>query len=170
MRQKSTNDLNQELMAQPNLDKYITENETHFTDVDISAFLLELYERCRLSKAELARQAGMSEVYLHQIFSGRRKPSRDRLLCLCAGLEAGLEDIQQLLKQAGYAPPLPQAEAGRHHHPRHPFSHAAERDERQAVFRERKDAFLRGDTAPPPARRFLVFSHPLIKRKNFCAI
>ena len=70
MRQKSTNDLNQELMAQPNLDKYITENETHFTDVDISAFLLELYERCRLSKAELARQAGMSEVYLHQVFSG----------------------------------------------------------------------------------------------------
>lgn len=107
MRQKSTNDLNQELMAQPNLDKYITENETHFTDVDISAFLLELYERCRLSKAELARQAGMSEVYLHQIFSGRRKPSRDRLPCLCAGLEAGLEDIQRLLKQAGYAPLYP---------------------------------------------------------------
>jgi len=49
----------------------------------------------------------MSEVYLHQVFSGRRKPSRDRLLCLCAGLEAGLEDIQRLLKQAGYAPLYP---------------------------------------------------------------
>lgn len=107
MRQKSTNDLNQELMAQPNLDKYITENETHFTDVDISAFLLELYERCRLSKAELARQAGMSEVYLHQTFSGRRRPSRDRLLCLCIGMELELEDIHALLKQAGYAPIYP---------------------------------------------------------------
>ena len=107
MRQKSTNDLNQELMAQPNLDKYITENETHFTDVDISAFLLELYERCRLSKAELARQAGMSEVYLHQVFSGRRKPSRDRLLCLCIGMGAGLENVQQLLKRVGYAPLYP---------------------------------------------------------------
>ena len=104
MRHKSTNDLNQELMAQPNLDKYITENETHFTDVDISAFLLELYERCRLSKAELARQAGMSEVYLHQVFSGRRKPSRDRLLCLCIGMKATLEETQELLKQVGYAP------------------------------------------------------------------
>ena len=107
MRHKSTNDLNQELMAQPNLDKYITENETHFTDVDISAFLLELYERCRLSKAELARQAGMSEVYLHQVFSGRRKPSRDRLLCLCIGMDAGLEAVQQLLKRVGYAPIYP---------------------------------------------------------------
>ena len=45
----------------------------------------------------------MSEVYLHQVFSGRRKPSRDRLLCLCIGLEATLEETQQLLKRATYA-------------------------------------------------------------------
>ena len=32
----------------------------------------------------------MSEVYLHQVFSGRRSPSRDRLLCLCLGLAVSL--------------------------------------------------------------------------------
>ena len=53
---------------------------------------------------ELARRAGMSEVYLHQVFSGRRKPSRDRMLCLCIGMGASLEETQQLLKQVGYAP------------------------------------------------------------------
>ena len=99
MRQKSTDDLSQELMSQPNLDQYITENEAHFTDADISAFLTKLYERCSLSKAELARRTGMSEVYLHQVFSGRRRPSRDRLLCLCIGMDAGLEAVQQLLKR-----------------------------------------------------------------------
>ena len=72
MREKSTGNLSQELMSQPNLDQYITENETYFTDLDISAFLMQLYEKCSLSKAELARQAEMSEVYLHQVFSGRR--------------------------------------------------------------------------------------------------
>ena len=107
MRQKSTDDLSQELMSQPNLDQYITENEAHFTDADISAFLTKLYERCSLSKAELARRTGMSEVYLHQVFSGRRKPSRDRLLCICLGLEATLDEVQRLLKQAGYAPLYP---------------------------------------------------------------
>lgn len=107
MREKSTDDLSQELMEQPNLDRYITENEAYFADVDISAFLAELYERCGLSKAELARRAGMSEVYLHQAFSGRRKPSRDRLLCLCIGMEAGLEETQLLLRQAGCAPIYP---------------------------------------------------------------
>lgn len=107
MREKSTDDLSQELMEQPNLDRYITENEAYFADVDTSAFLAELYERCGLSKAELARRAGMSEVYLHQVFSGRRKPSRDRLLCLCIGMEASLEETQLLLRQVGYAPIYP---------------------------------------------------------------
>ena len=44
-----------------------------------------------------------SEVYLHQVFSGRRTPSRDRLVSLCVGLGASLEELQQILKQAGYA-------------------------------------------------------------------
>ena len=104
MREKTTDDLSQELMSQPNLDQYITENEAYFADTDISAFLAGIYEKCGLSKAALARRSGMSEVYLHQVFSGRRKPSRDRLLCLCIGMKATLEETQELLKQVGYAP------------------------------------------------------------------
>lgn len=107
MRERSTDDLSQELMSQPDLDQYITENEPYFVDVDITVSLAELYGRCGFSKAELARRAGMSEVYLHQVFSGRRKPSRDRLLCLCIGMEASLEEVQQLLKQVGCAPIYP---------------------------------------------------------------
>lgn len=107
MRKKSTDDLSQELMSQPNLDQYITENEAYFTDVDMSVFLSRLYDRCGFTKAELARRSGMSEVYLHQVFSKRRKPSRDRLLCVCIGMGAGLEEIQELLRRAGYAPIYP---------------------------------------------------------------
>ena len=107
MREKTTDDLSQELMSQPNLDQYITENETYFADTDISAFLAGLYEKCGLSKAALARRSGMSEVYLHQVFSGRRKPSRDRLLCLCIGMSAKLEEANLLLKGMGYAPVYP---------------------------------------------------------------
>ena len=45
----------------------------------------------------------MSEVYLHQVFAGRRKPSRDRLICLCIGLGATLEETQKLLERAACA-------------------------------------------------------------------
>lgn len=45
----------------------------------------------------------MSEVYLHQVFSGHRTPSRSRLICLCYGLSVSMEQAQALLRQSGYA-------------------------------------------------------------------
>ena len=107
MREKSTDDLKQELMEQASLDQYITENEAYFVETDLTEVLAKLYEKCGFSKAELARRAGMSEVYLHQVFSGRRRPSRDRLLCLCISMETSLEETQQLLKRVGYPPLYP---------------------------------------------------------------
>lgn len=107
MGSKSTGDLRQELMEQPNLGAYIHDNQEQFSDSSVLTLLSDLFNRKKCSKAELARQAGISEVYLHQVFSGRRKPSRDRLLCICAGLEASLEETQQLLRQADYAPLYP---------------------------------------------------------------
>lgn len=104
MQEKSTDDLNQELMDQPDIDSYLKENEVYFFQKDMTDLLSELFEKRDISKAALARKAGMSEVYLHQVFSGRRKPSRDRLICLCVGLEAELDETQRLLKQAAYAP------------------------------------------------------------------
>ena len=49
----------------------------------------------------------MSEVYLYQVLSGRRNPSRDRLLCICFGLGTTEEETQRLLKRAGFAPLYP---------------------------------------------------------------
>ena len=44
-----------------------------------------------------------AEIYLHQIFAGRRKPSRNRLLCICYGLGATVNEAQELLKLCGLA-------------------------------------------------------------------
>ena len=103
MERKSTGQLNQELMQASSLGEYVSENRDAFSGQAVSQLLSELYEKKSISKAALARRAGMSEVYLHQVFSGRRSPSRDRLLCLCLGLEATLEETQELLRQAGFA-------------------------------------------------------------------
>ena len=100
--EKNTDDLKQELMAEPDIDAYIKENEAFFASRSITELLAELYENQKISKAELARRAGMSEVYLHQLLSGRRRPSRDKLLCLCIGMELTLDETQRLLKEAAY--------------------------------------------------------------------
>lgn len=103
MEKKSTGDLSQELMSQPDLSAYVRDNQAFFTEQSMIELLEQLYGRLDITKAELARRSCMSEVYLHQVFSGRRRPSRDRLLCICFGLEATLEETQEMLRQEGYA-------------------------------------------------------------------
>ena len=100
---KDTNNLQQELMEAPSLDQFLSENQDSFNRDSICELLNRLFQKRRISKATLAKQSGMSEVYLHQVFSGRRNPSRNRLLCLCFGLNASLEETQELLKQCGFA-------------------------------------------------------------------
>ena len=103
MQDKSTDDLRQELMESPDLEQYLAENDAFFSSKDAAAMLNQLFKKCGLSKAALAKRSGMSDIYLHQIFSGRRNPSRRRLLCLCIGLGASLEETQELLKLCGLA-------------------------------------------------------------------
>ena len=107
MKEKSTDDLSQEMMSQSSIDSYLRDNQPFFANQSVAELLAELYQEKGFSKAALARRAGMSEVYLHQVFAGRRNPSRDRLLCLCVGLEVTLEEAQRLLKLATYAPLYP---------------------------------------------------------------
>ena len=103
MADKTTGELQQELMEQPNIKAYLSDNQSFFTEMGLLELLETLQKRSKLTKAEIARKSGMSDVYLYQVLSGRRNPSRDRLLSLCVGLGASLEETQQVLRQGGWA-------------------------------------------------------------------
>ena len=103
MDSKSTDDLKQELMSDSDIDSYIKENESYFVDRSVTEMLTGFYERRNMTKSQLAQRSCMREIYLHQIFSGRRKPSRDKILCLCIGMDLSIEDTQRLLKEASFA-------------------------------------------------------------------
>ena len=90
MKKKNTDGLQQELMDSPDLTQFLSQNQEQFVNKNVA-------------EAALAKQSGMSEIYLHQIFAGRRNPSRNRLLCLCYGLDASVEETQELLKRCGKA-------------------------------------------------------------------
>lgn len=104
MNEKNTDTLQQELMSTNNLDRFLTENDASFRDVPLQEAIQRIFDEKGMSKAQLAKQPGISEVYLHQLFSGRRFPSRSRLLCLCFGLGATVDEAQSLLQQARHAP------------------------------------------------------------------
>lgn len=107
MKYKTTDDLQQELERSPSLSSFLQKNEQSFQLNSGLEYLRELFDRSGLSKAALARSAGMSEIYVHQILSGRRTPSRGRVICLCYGLNTALEEAQELLKLCGFAPLYP---------------------------------------------------------------
>lgn len=100
---KNTDELQQELMETPDLERFLQENEQNFKSCDITALINEMFNCKGISRAELAKRSGMSEVYLYQLVTGRRYPSRSRMLCLCVGANATLAETQRILQQCGFA-------------------------------------------------------------------
>lgn len=107
MAEETTAALLRELSCTDDLTACIRRREGLFVRDTVPTVLTALYRKRAMSKAELARRSGVSQVYLHQVFAGRRTPSRDRLLCLCFGLGASLEETQYLLRVAVSAPLWP---------------------------------------------------------------
>lgn len=103
MKEKDTGDLQSKLMSAPDLSRFLSENEDKFNHKSFAEFLQALFQKKKISKAALAKKAGISNVYLYQIFSGERNPSRNRILCLCFGLNTTLDEAQELLKHSGFA-------------------------------------------------------------------
>lgn len=60
-------------------------------------------QRKGLQKSQVIKNAELSEVYGYQIFSGVRVPERKKLLCLAVGMKLNIDEVQQLLKCAGYS-------------------------------------------------------------------
>ena len=100
---KTTGDIERGRAGAGSLDGFLSANEGEFTERGLQELLQRLFDRRGISKAALAQESGMSEIYLHQIFAGRRSPSRGRLISLSFGLRATLEETQELLRRASLA-------------------------------------------------------------------
>ena len=103
MKRKNTDQLLKELMDSNDLSRVLSDNSACFREGDLPHGLQALFDQQDMSKSALAKASGISEVYLHQVFAGRRNPSRDRLLCICVGLGITLDETQRMLTQGGYA-------------------------------------------------------------------
>lgn len=104
MAQRTTDDLQMELMTRADLQGFLQDNQAELVEPNIAKALQGLFATRQMTKAALADEAHMSEVYLHQVFSGKRQLSRNRLLCVCFGLRASVDEAQKLLKSSGMAP------------------------------------------------------------------
>ena len=102
--QKDTSEIVKELGLCPDFQTFYSENKEYMVSANLAQLLTELLERKGLKKSQVIKNAEFSEVYGYQIFSGLRVPVRKKLLCLSVSMGLNIEEVQQLLKCAGYAP------------------------------------------------------------------
>ena len=55
----------------------------------------------------MIRTSGIDRTYGHQLFSGLRQPSRDKVIQLAFGFSMSVDEAQELLKIAGKSPLYP---------------------------------------------------------------
>lgn len=101
---KDTSKIVEELGICPDFKTFYNENKDYMVKEDLSTLLDKLIKKYNLKKSQIIRAAEMSEVYAYQIFSGLRIPERKKLLCLAIAMELSLDEVQTLLKCAGYSP------------------------------------------------------------------
>ena len=101
---KDTAKIIEELGLCDDFKTFYDEHKEYMVSDNLSDMLHNLQQEKGLHKTDIIKRSELSEVYAYQIFSGQRHPDRKKLLCLAVGMSLNLEETQNLLKCAGYAP------------------------------------------------------------------
>ncbi len=99
---KDTTQIVKELGLCPDFKTFYQENKDSLITESLCLLLERLLAETGIPKIQAIKNSELSEVYGYQIFSGLRVPSRRKLLALAVGMELNLEQVQTLLKCAGY--------------------------------------------------------------------
>lgn len=104
MQEKTTGALEQELSACATFRDFVRNHPNLDQPVALHEQLELALKTSGMRRAEVLQRSGLNTIYGYQVLSGKRRPSRDVLLCLCLGLRMQPEQVQTLLKTTGYAP------------------------------------------------------------------
>ena len=104
---KRTADLMNELNNTDHIDQYLKENDKHLIDQTVSQYLCNMLQEKGLSKASVIKKSEINEIYGYQILSGKRTPSRNKLICICICADFSLDETNETLKVAGFSPLFP---------------------------------------------------------------
>ncbi|MBD5084172.1 MAG: helix-turn-helix domain-containing protein [Clostridiales bacterium] len=107
MEEKSTSGLMSELMKSESFDGYIKANNEFLKTQSVSDHINQIIAYKGLARADVAKTSGLNVIYAYQVMAGSRKPTRDKLLCLCKAMGLTVDEVQELLKHCGYAPLYP---------------------------------------------------------------
>lgn len=97
----STEELNHQIEEATDIEDYLISNREHMLSGSLSEHLTALLAEKKISKADVVRGSLLDRAYVYQIFSGEKRPSRDKLLALAFGLRLTGDETQKMLKLSG---------------------------------------------------------------------
>lgn len=97
----STEELNHQIEEATNIEDFLNANREYVLSGSLSQHLTALLAEKKISKADVVRGSLLDRAYVYQIFSGERRPSRDKLLALSFGLRLTADETQKMMKLSG---------------------------------------------------------------------
>ena len=99
---KKTDDLFKILENGENIGEYFSENIEEIYPDSIPEILAYFLKEKGLTKSQVLDNSLIEKHYGYQIFSGTKKPSRDKVIMLCFGMGLNLRETQSFLKKCTY--------------------------------------------------------------------
>ncbi len=106
---EATTKLLDEIRDSTNVYEYITKYDTDFPALSYQNYIELVLEKKEIKKSLMVKRSGMQRNYAYQLLSGKRNPSRDKIIRFCYGLELDLAEAQKLLNLASFNPLYPKS-------------------------------------------------------------
>ena len=100
---KKTDDLFNILKSEENIGDYFAENIEEIYPDSIPELLAYFLKEKGLTKSQALDNSLIEKHYGYQIFSGKKKPSRDKVIMLCFGMGLNLKETQSFLKKCTFS-------------------------------------------------------------------
>ena len=98
---KDTEELMNELKLAKGLEEFIEENTSEFEVLPLTELLAELLKKYDKNRIDVIKAARLDFTYGYQIFDGKKKPRREKLLQLAFGFPLSVDDTNRMLRAGG---------------------------------------------------------------------
>ena len=98
---KATEELLNELQYANDLEDFISENNEKFEDLTLTELLAQLLTKYQKTRIDVIKASSLDFTYGYQIFDGKKKPRREKLLQLVFGFPLSVEDANRVLRVGG---------------------------------------------------------------------
>ena len=107
MHEKDTEELLAEIQKDEDMERFLSRNRGEFCQ-PLSEYLQRVMKEKGLCRTDVIRDSCLNPNYAYHILSGESpNPSRPKLLALALAMKMSFDEIQYLLRYAGFSPLYP---------------------------------------------------------------